>query len=59
LEVTVGKLLTRLPKNFLSWSVLTGGFTLIAVGCGTIGGLGVGLIVGGIAVVLMHTVAKS
>lgn len=47
------------PKNFLSFSVLTGGFTLIAVGCGRIGGLGVGLIVGGIAVLYMHTVAKS
>lgn len=53
------KLLSLVPKNFLSWTVLTGGFTLIAVGCGKIGGLGVGLIVEGVAVVLMHTVAKS
>lgn len=55
----MGKLLARVPKDFLSWTVLTGGFTLIAVGCGVIGGLGVGFIVGGLAVVLMHTVAKS
>lgn len=53
------RLTSRVPKNFLSWTVLTGGFTLIAVGCGKLGGLGVGLIVGGLAVVLMHTVAKS
>lgn len=49
----------RVPKNFLSFTVLTGGFTLIAVGCGTIGGLGVGLIVGGIGVLYMYAVAKG
>lgn len=49
----------RVPQNFLPLAHLTGGFTLIAVGCGKIGGLGVGLIVEGVAVVLMHTVAKS
>lgn len=55
----MGKLLARAPKNLLSFSVLTAGFTLIAVGCGIIFGLGVGLIVAGVSVVLMHTVAQS
>lgn len=53
------KLLTRVPKNFLSWAILTGGFTLMAVGFGRIFGLGVGLVVAGASVVVMHTVAKS
>lgn len=55
----MGKLLARLPKNLPSWTVLTAGFTLIAVGCGSIFGLGVGLIVAGVSVVVMHTVANS
>jgi hypothetical protein len=55
----MGRFMSRLPKNFLSWTVLTGGFTLMAVGFGRIFGMGVGLIVGGAAVVVMHTVAKS
>ena len=55
----MSKLTPRVPKNFLSWTVLTGGFTLIAVGCGKIGGMGVGLIVGGVLVTVLHTVAKS
>jgi multisubunit Na+/H+ antiporter MnhE subunit len=53
------KLTARVPKNFLSWAVLTGGFTLIAVGFGIIFGLGVGLIVAGVLVTVHHTVAKS
>jgi hypothetical protein len=59
LEGVMGKLLARVPKNFLSWTVLTGGFTLIAAGFGIIFGLGVGFIVAGASVVVMHTVAKS
>jgi multisubunit Na+/H+ antiporter MnhE subunit len=46
-------------KNFLSWSVLTGGFTLIAAGFGIIFGLGVGLITAGVLVTVMHTVAHK
>ncbi|MEC3993989.1 hypothetical protein VSR01_10710 [Actinacidiphila sp. DG2A-62] len=49
----------RLPKNFLSWTILTGGFTLIAAGFGIIFGMGVGLIVAGTSVLVMHTVARS
>lgn len=35
-------------KNFLSGTILTGGFTLISIGVGMIGGSGAGLITGGI-----------
>lgn len=55
----MGKLWARGPQNFLSWTVLTGGFTLIAAGFGIIFGTGVGLIVGGTGVLVMHTVARS
>jgi hypothetical protein len=53
------KLTPRVPKNFLPIASLTGGFTLIAVGCGIIGGLGVGLIVGGILACVVQAVAYS
>lgn len=53
------KRLPHAPKNLLSIGSLTGCFTLIAVGCGIIGGLGVGLIVGGVLGVVAHTVAHS
>jgi hypothetical protein len=55
----MGKLLARVPKNLLSIGSLTGCFTLIAVGCGMIGGLGVGLMIGGVLGVVAHTVAHS
>lgn len=40
-------------KNLLSASLLTGGFTLISVGVGTIFGTGAGMITAGAAMVLM------
>jgi multisubunit Na+/H+ antiporter MnhE subunit len=55
----VRRLMSLVPKNFLSWTVLTGGFTLIAAGFGIIFGLGVGLVVAGVLVTVLHTVAKS
>jgi hypothetical protein len=55
----LGKIWAHRPQNLSSWTVLTGGFTLIAVGFGEIFGMGVGLIVGGTGVLVMHTVAKS
>lgn len=55
----MGKLLSHLPKNFLPLAHLTGGFTLIAVGCGSIFGTGVGLIVGGALWAVVATVAYS
>jgi hypothetical protein len=55
----MGKLLAHVPKNFLPLAILTGGFTLIAVGCGIIGGLGVGLVVGGVLACVMQAVAYS
>jgi hypothetical protein len=53
------KHMPRVPQNFLSIATLTGCFTLIAVGCGIIGGLGVGLVIGGVLGVVIHTVAHS
>lgn len=47
------------PKNFLPLAILTGGFTLIAVGFGIIFGLGVGLIVAGVLVTVAQAVAYS
>jgi hypothetical protein len=41
-------------KDFLSGSLLTGGFTLISIGVGMIGGSGAGLIVGGTGLVGLH-----
>jgi hypothetical protein len=53
------KRMPRVPKNFLPVACLTGCFTLIAVGCGIIGGLGVGLMIGGVLGVVAVTVAAS
>lgn len=55
----MGKLLSRLPKNFLPMAHLTGGFTLMAVGLGIICGLGVGLLSAGAFWVVGQTVAYS
>lgn len=55
----MGKLSPSIRKNLLSIGSLTGCFTLIAVGCGIIGGLGVGLVVGGVLGAIAHTVANS
>lgn len=41
-------------KNFLSGTILTGGFTLISIGVGMIGGSGAGLIVGGVGLMGLH-----
>lgn len=40
-------------KNFLSPTLLTGGFTLISVGVGNIFGVGAGMITAGAAMVLL------
>lgn len=40
-------------KNLLSPGLLTGGFTLISVGVGSIFGMGAGLITAGTAMVLL------
>lgn len=40
-------------KNFLSGGLLTGGFTLISFGVGSIFGIGAGMITAGAAMVLM------
>lgn len=53
------KLWSQIPKNFLPLAHLTGGFTLIAVGCGEIFGQGVGLVVGGALWAVVATVAYS
>lgn len=47
-------------KDFLSGGILTGGFTLISIGVGTIAGTGAGLIVGGcLAVAFQQWWTKS
>lgn len=47
-------------KNFLSGGILTGGFTLISIGVGMIGGSGAGLITGGaLAVAFQQWWSKS
>jgi hypothetical protein len=46
-------------KNFLSWSFLTGGFTLITSGCWSIFGQGVGQVVGGVLFVALHVYVNS
>ena len=53
------KRLAHLPKNFLPVLLLTGCFTLIAVGFGIIFGLGVGLIGAGVLGAVVVTVAYS
>lgn len=45
--------LTPVLKNLLSPSLLTGGFTLISIGVGSIFGFGAGMITAGVAMVLM------
>lgn len=53
------KHMPRVPKNFLPILSLTACFTLIAVGCGIIGGVGVGLMIGGVLGTVAVTVACS